>query len=74
MNSKEIEFKLREQEEFIQLIQLLKAMNIAESGAVASQMVVACQVRVNGQVETRKRKKLFSGDTVEVYAEKIHII
>ena len=51
--------------EFIELIKLLKATQIAESGAQAQIMVVDKQVKVNGQLETRKRAKLKAGDKVE---------
>lgn len=48
----------------IQLIQLLKALNWAESGGIAKMMVDDGLVQVNGQIETRKRKKIVPGDVV----------
>lgn len=68
------DFKLRDDDPYIQLIQLLKVMNIAESGAVASEMVLSSQVKVNGVVDNRKRKKLVKGDSVQVYSEIINIV
>jgi ribosome-associated protein len=52
--------------EFIELIQLLKAMGIAETGGHAKMMVEDGLVKVNGKAEDRKRAKLRPGDQVEV--------
>lgn len=51
--------------EYIQLIQLLKAAGLAENGGEAQALVVANKVKVNGQLETRKRAKIRPGDKVE---------
>lgn len=61
-----IDFELREGEEFIQLIQLLKATNIAFNGAEAQGMVSDGFVLRNGEVELRKRAKIIAGDVVKV--------
>jgi ribosome-associated protein len=50
--------------EFIELIQLLKAINLAESGGQAKAFVEEGLVKLNGQVELRKRAKLRPGDRV----------
>lgn len=50
--------------EFIELIRLLKAVNLAESGGHAKLLVEQGIVKVNGAVESRKRAKLKPGDTV----------
>lgn len=51
--------------EYIQLIQLLKAAGLVENGGEAQALVVANKVKVNGQLETRKRAKIRPGDKVE---------
>lgn len=61
--SKNLSFAIRG--EFIELIQLLKAMNLAESGGQAKAFVEEGLVKLNGQTETRKRAKLRPGDRVE---------
>jgi ribosome-associated protein len=71
MQAKEIRFKIREDDEFIQLIQLLKATNIAENGAMAQNLVVDGLVKHNGEVDLRKRAKIRRGDIVEVFDKKI---
>ena len=52
--------------EYIELIKLLKLMNIAESGSHAKFLVEEGEVRLNGQQEFRKRAKLRKEDVVEV--------
>ncbi|MGL4907708.1 MAG: RNA-binding S4 domain-containing protein [Bacteroidales bacterium] len=58
-------FKLAEEQEFIQLIQLLKAAKIVFSGGDAQQLVISGSVKVNGVVDLRKRAKIRRGTVVE---------
>lgn len=51
----------------VELYKVLKFENIASSGGEAKHMIAQGLVRVNGQVETRKRKKIFPGDGIEIY-------
>ena len=57
----------------IELCQLLKFENLVQSGGEAKQAINDGRVRVNGEVETRKRKKLIAGDIVEFAGEIIQI-
>ena len=66
-------FTLRPDDEFIELIKLLKLKNIAQSGGHAKMMVEEGSVKVNGELEFRKRKKLRNGDIVEMAALTIKI-
>lgn len=68
-----MEFELRKDEDYIQLTQLLKAVGIAENGAMAAAMVVAGEVELNGEKESRKRAKLRSGDIIRVLGKEIRI-
>lgn len=61
---KKIDFKIREGETFIPLIQLLKSTNVVCSGGEAQQVVIDGLVLRNGEVELRKRAKIISGDVV----------
>ncbi len=56
---------------YIELIGLLKALGIAETGGHAKAIVDEGCVLRNGEVELRKRAKLISGDLIEI--ENIHI-
>ena len=51
---------------YIELIGLLKALGIAETGGHAKAIVEEGAVRRNGVVELRKRAKLTSGDLIEI--------
>lgn len=66
-----MEYKL--EEEYIQLQNLLKLLGIVDSGAMAKNIIQDGLVRVNGEVDTRRGKKLRVGDVVEVFDEKIEI-
>jgi len=59
--------------EYIELIKLLKLLHIAESGGHAKMMVMEGDVKLNGELEYRKRAKLRSGDLVETSGKKISI-
>ena len=50
----------------ITLGQALKASDLVGSGGEAKVLIQAGEVRVNGEVETRRGRKLESGDVVEV--------
>jgi ribosome-associated protein len=60
-------------EEPIELYKILKFENMVTSGGEAKFVISEGRVLVNGKIETRKRKKIFSGDIVEFEAEKIRI-
>lgn len=49
---------------YIQLNQLLKLMNLVDSGGEANQVITSGFVKVNGVIELQKRKKLFPGDRI----------
>lgn len=66
------EIKLRD--EYIKLGQALKAAGFVKSGAGAKDVVVNGMVKVNGQVETRRGKKLVDGDLVEYDGKQIRIM
>lgn len=52
-------------DEFIKLGQALKLAGIAESGVDAKIMIEEETVKVNGETETRRGRKLYDGDAVE---------
>ena len=57
----------------VELYKILKFEGLAASGAEAKSAVADGAVRVNGEVETRKRKKIVAGDTIEFGDDKIRI-
>ena len=63
--------KLRE--EFIKLGQALKAAGLVDSGVEAKEAIQDGLVRVNGEKDTRRGRKLHAGDVVTFDGEEIKI-
>ncbi len=70
----EITFELREGEDYIPLIALLKATGLVDSGSMAQEVVTAGLVKRNGETELRKRAKIVSGDTIEFEGYSVKIL
>ncbi len=60
-------------EEFIKLGQALKAVGLVESGVEAKEVIQNGLVLVNGEIDTRRGRKLYAGDVVEFDGEEIRI-
>jgi ribosome-associated protein len=58
----------------IQLDQLLKATGLADSGGNAHAAISEGLVRVDGEVDTRKRAKLRPGQRVEFAGEVVELV
>ena len=52
--------------EYIDLLQFLKATGIAATGGEAKAMVVEGLIRVNGEEESRRRRKLRANDRIDI--------
>ena len=50
----------------INLTQALKLANCVQSGGEAKSLIAAEGVRVNGEVELRKRRQMAVGDVIEI--------
>lgn len=61
-------------EEPIALYQILKLEALVSSGGEAKMAIDEGRVLVNGEVETRRRKKIMAGDTVEFAGERFSIV
>jgi ribosome-associated protein len=55
----------------IRLGQLLKLANLVETGGAARGLLESGEVRVNGEVETRRGRQLGVGDVVECGQERV---
>ena len=62
------------EEEPIELHKILKFESMVQSGGEAKFVIAEGLVRVNGEVETRKSKKIIAGDIIEFGEEKIQIV
>lgn len=60
-------------DEFIKLGQALKAAGLVSSGVEAKIVIVNGEVKVNGETEYQRGKKLRDGDIVELNGEKVVI-
>lgn len=60
-------------EEYIKLGQALKAAALVESGVEAKEVIQEGLVSVNGEVDTRRGRKLYAGDIVSFDGEEIKI-
>ena len=65
--------KIQIKGEYITLGQLLKFAGMVGSGIDAKMVIQDGQVLVNGEVETRRGKKLRSGDQVEFNGEAVEV-
>ena len=66
------EIKLRE--EFIKLGQALKAADLVSDGVEAKFVIQDGLVKVNGEPDTRRGRKLYDGDMVSFDGEEIKIV
>lgn len=64
--------KLRD--EYIKIGQALKACGLAESGVDAKLAIQNGLVKLNGEVEYQRGKKLYDGDLVSYQGEEIKIV
>ena len=60
--------------DYIKLGQALKAANLVESGAEAKEVIQDGEVFVNGEIDTRRGRKLVPGDVVEFDNETLEIV
>ena len=64
---------LQLRDEFIKLGQALKAAGLSESGVDAKFAIQDGYVKVNGETEERRGRKLYDGDIVEFDGKQIKI-
>jgi ribosome-associated protein len=57
----------------VELYKILKFEGLVTTGGEAKLLIGDGQVSVNGEVETRKRRKIVDGDTIEFGGEKIQV-
>ena len=56
-----------------ELYKILKFEGLVDSGGQGKLLISAGQVKVNGEVETRKRRKILDGDCIEFAAQKMEV-
>ena len=66
--------KITIRDEYIKLGQALKLAGLVESGVDAKFVIQDGLVKVNGQVETQRGKKLYKGDTFSFEGNTVTVI
>ncbi len=61
-------------EDYIKLGQALKAAGLVSSGVEANIVILNGEVKVNGQIEKQRGKKLVDGDIVLYDGEELQIV
>ena len=67
-----MEFELNGKE-YIELNKLLKVLGLVESGGQANVFITEGEVQLNGEIETAKRKKIRTGDSVSFMENEISV-
>ena len=60
-------------DEFIKLGQALKLAGISDSGVDANELITEGSVKVNGEVDLRRGRKLYDGDVVEAKGQSFRV-
>ena len=68
-----IEIQIRETDEFIKLGQALKKAGLVESGVDAKFVIQDGLVKVNGETELQRGKKIHDGDVISYNGETVKV-
>lgn len=68
------EIKIREEDEYIKLGQLLKLAGMVSSGVEAKIVIQEGKVTVNGEIDDRRGKKCYPGDAISFNGETVKVI
>lgn len=67
-------FSLKPGTAYIELVKLLKIEQISQTGGHGKLLIEEGNIRVNGEEEFRKRRKLYNGDVVNIESVQIEIV
>ncbi|NKF50378.1 RNA-binding S4 domain-containing protein [Shewanella sp. WXL01] len=68
------EFSLLSGDDYVELYKVLKVQGLVNAGGDAKRVIAEGMVTVNGEVDTRKRKKCVVGDVIEFNGVAVKII
>ncbi|WP_299011561.1 RNA-binding S4 domain-containing protein [uncultured Shewanella sp.] len=74
MSNEVAELTLLAGEEYIELYKVLKVQGWISAGGEAKHVIAEGLVMVNGEVDTRKRKKVIAGETVTFNGESVTVV
>lgn len=69
-----VDFPLLPGDEFVELYKVLKVQGLVNGGGEAKHVITEGQVTVNGDVDTRKRKKCVVDDVISFNGQMIKIV
>lgn len=61
-------------DEFIKLGQALKLAGLVSNGVDAKFVIQDGEVKLNGQIETRRGKKVYNGDVIEYDGSQVKVV
>lgn len=64
---------MTENTKIIQLDRFLKFNNLVSTGGQAKILIQGGEVKLNGEIETRRKKKLKPGDVVEIFDQRVTV-
>lgn len=67
-------YQIELEEHPIELYKLLKIANLVSGGGEAKMLIGNGHVLLNGDIETQKRKKIYSGDIIEFNNDLVELI
>lgn len=67
-----MEIKIRD--EFIKLGQLLKLADLVSDGVEAKYVIADGLVKVNGEVDTRRGRKVYGGDVISFDGQEVKVV
>ena len=65
--------KIREKDDYIKLGQAIKAAGFVDTGVIAKIVIQDGLVKVNGEIEIQRGKKLYGGEIISFQEEEITI-
>ena len=68
------DMEIRIKDEFIKLGQALKLANVVSDGVEAKIVIQDGRVKVNGEVDERRGRKVYPGDVIDFNGEEIRVI
>lgn len=66
--------EIRIRDEFIKLGQILKLADLVSDGVEAKYVIADGLVKVNGEVDTRRGRKVYGGDIVSFDGQEIKVV
>ena len=66
--------EIRIRDEFIKLGQLLKLADLVQDGVEAKDVITDGLVKVNGEMEDRRGRKVYEGDVVSYDGKEIKVV